>query len=272
VLAVAVGVFALLRRCASPAETEYAEPEYSRPENAEREQKAALPVTSPAITSPAVTGLPRPEPAVAASVAKPIAVPHEPASAATPANANRARGQIDFQPVAMRLSLVYATLQFRMMLTAGTEFPPGRVFGDMISAHGSLPQSHQLFPAVEKLALMHTFSRLSPGQTLEVKGEIRLPLNAIRPVQQGGASFMVPLVRVALLGDNEPGLPHLELGCAFTIGLLTGGPALAPLRLDTGPRDFTGLSGREIEAARRTSLIAADISADRGLDPARAAG
>lgn len=163
----------------------------------------------------------------------------------------------------MRLSLVYATLQFRLLLRTQTEIPAGKLLGDMISAHGSLPQSMQLAPPPEALGVLQPIPPLAPGQTLDVKGELRLPLNAIRPLQQGAASFMVPLVRLALLGD-EGTSPHLELGCVFTVGIPGSGPALAPLRLDTGPRDFATLAAREIETARRTALLA--------LDPARAAG
>lgn len=195
-------------------------------------------------------------------------VPPVPAFAAEPGRSTvateKARGQLDFQPIAMRLSLVYATLQFRLLLTAQTEIPEGKLLGDMISAHGSLPRAMQLLPPPDALGLLQAIPRMAPGEVLDVKGEIRLPLNAIRPVQQNGASFMVPLVRLALLGGGEPSSPHLELGCVFTVGVPGSGSALAPLRLDTGPRDFATLAAREIEDARRTALFT--------LDPARAAG
>lgn len=189
-----------------------------------------------------------------------------PAFATAPAGAQepaRASGLLEFQPIAMRLSLVYATLQYRLLLTSQTDIPEGRLLGDMISAHGSLPQAAQLEPPPEALPLLQTITPMAAGQVLDLKGELRLPLTAVRPVRQGDAAFMVPLVRLALLG-NERATPHLELGCVFTIGVPGSGPALAPLRLDTGPRDFTTLSAREIEAARRTVLLP--------LDPARAAG
>lgn len=211
---------------------------------------------------------PEPAPPVRESIPPPIPAPaFARARAAEPApssQAIRARGEIAFEPVAMRLSLVYATLQFRVRLTAQTEIPAGRLLADMISAHGSLPQSMQLAPPPEALGAIQAIAPLAPGQVQEMKGELQLPLNAIRPVHHDGASFMVPLVRLALLGSGDPALPHLEIGCVFTVGIPGAGPALAPLRLDTGPREFTSLAAREIETARRTVLL--------GLDPARAAG
>ncbi|MCT2398926.1 hypothetical protein [Novosphingobium mangrovi (ex Huang et al. 2023)] len=191
-------------------------------------------------------------------------IPPRPVAPAPAAPSHRAGCDLEFEPAAMRLSLVYATLQFHLRLTAQTELPPGKLLADMISAHGSLPQAMQLAPPPEALGTVQTFARMTPGQVLEVKGELQLPLSVIRPVQRGGAAFMVPLVRLALLGDARPDLPHLELGCVFTVGIPGSGPALSSLRLDTGPREFTELSAREIEAARRTVLLP--------LDHARAAG
>jgi hypothetical protein len=176
----------------------------------------------------------------------------------------RAKAHLEFESLGMRLSLVFATLQFRVRLTAQTDLPSGRLLADLISAHGSLPQDQQLAPPPDALVQVQTFQPMAAGEVLDIKGELQLPLNTIRPVKQGGASFMVPLVRLALLGDDGPAAPHLELGRVFTVGLPGPGPALAPLRLDTGPREFTGLCAREIEAARRTLLLP--------LDPARAAG
>lgn len=206
----------------------------------EESEAPEAPVTPPA---------PRPSPAL-----RPAPAPERP----------RAGGDLLFEPTAMRLSLVYATLQFRLVLTAKTEIPPGKLMAGMISAHGSLPQAMQLAPPVEALDMVQAFPATAPGQVLEVKGELQVPLASVRPVQRGGASFMVPLVRLALLGEDGPALPRLELGFVFTVGLAGDGPALAPLRIDTGPRSFTGLATREIESARRTVLL--------GLDPARAAG
>ncbi len=227
-----------------------------------RRRKAAAPAENLPLAETAEPDSPAPEiPTAPVPTPKPAPQPAPPAAPAIAAS--RASGQIDFQPAVLRLSLFYATLQFHLRLTANTEFPSGKLLADMISAHGSLSQEVQLSPHPDAMQVVGQFSQLAPGQIFDIKGELQLPLNAIRAVHQGNAQVMVPLVRLALLGDNKPGLPHLELGCVFTIGLPGSGPALSPLRVDTGPRDFTGLIAREIESARRTSLL--------GLDHARAA-
>ncbi|SFF95862.1 hypothetical protein SAMN05518801_104157 [Novosphingobium sp. CF614] len=245
--------FLLMRRRRAPAIEDEAETDrFEAPVGTVEEPLPAPPTLTPVLMP------------VLAPVLAPATIPAPSFAPALPAEPARASGQMDFEPIAMRVSLVYATLQFRLVLTARTAFPAGRLLGDMISAHGSLSRDEQLAPPPQALAIIQAIPRLAPGQVLDVKGELRLPLAAIRPLRQGAATFMVPLVRLALLGDGQPGLPRLELGCVFTIGIPGAGPALAPLRLDTGPRDFPGLSAREIEAARRTVLLP--------LDPARAAG
>src|SRR3546814_7765621 len=103
----------------------------------------------------------------------------------------------------MLLSLVYATLQFRLMLTAKTDIPPGKLLAGMISAHASWPRAVQLTPPPEALGMVQAIPRMTPGQVLDVTGELKVPLAAVRPLQRGKASFLVPLVRLALLGDRK---------------------------------------------------------------------
>ena len=232
---------------------------------ARRRRRMAEPEPVAEAPEPPAAAPPAPPPALPAAAPAPgITAQASPPSNEAPTEIARASGTLDFAPVSLRISLVYATLRFRLTVTAGTVFPAGRMLAGMISAHGSLPRDEQLAPPPEALASVGNTPPLQPGQALEIEGDLQLPLASVRPLQEGGAAFLVPLVRLAWLGDNEPGLPHLELGCAFTVGLPREGAALAPLRLDTGPRDFTGLATREIEAARRTALLP--------LDPARAAG
>lgn len=143
----------------------------------------------------------------------------------------------------MRLSLVYATLQYRLTITASQDLPAGHLVGDMIGAHGSIAPEDQLAPAVEALTPLKPMPALAAGESTTLTGEIQLPLSAIRPVRQANASLFVPLVRICVLAGD------VALRRVFTVGQ-TGGEALAPLRLDTGPREHRELGAREVEAAR----------------------
>lgn len=191
---------------------------------------------------------PAPEPLPATKRAQPVPTPPASAPVAAPPPppaAPSAEVEIAFEPVALRLSLVYATLQYRITIAAAAALPGAHLLGDMIGAHGSIPVDQQLAPAPEGLAHLKALPPIAAGERTSVTGELQLPLGAIVPVRQGNASLFVPLVRLCLVPeDGTPGLRRV-----FTVGA-TGGAALAPLRLDTGPNEHRNLAAREVEAAR----------------------
>lgn len=248
---VGIGAFALLRRRRAPAtawEEAGLEPE-ADPED-EIADEAGAPSTVAAAEAvaaldpvPSVSPIPRVQPPRNPEPERRPA----PQPAPKPAPAGPGVIAVHFEPVSLRLSLVYATLQYRLTLSAPESglSQPWRVLGDMISAHASLSQGEQLAPDPAALPLRHTLEALVPGETREFKGELQLPLNAIRVMRQGQASLFVPLVRLCLADDQG----HLERR-VFTLGVPGEGSGLAPIRLDTGPRDHAAISVREIEAAR----------------------
>ncbi|WP_395393823.1 hypothetical protein WBP07_01635 [Novosphingobium sp. BL-8A] len=251
-----LGVFALLRRRAAPA-TAWAEAGLEpEPEEEDDTAEAAQPV-APTV-APAPSPVPAPAPAIATvppQRATPAAPPPpKPLVSAIvsprPAPVAIERAEVTFEPVLMRQSLVYATLVYRMTLTAPAEgLPEGAaIAADMISAHASLSQAEQLAPDPASVPPRHRFDPLGPGETREVKGEIQLPLNAIRPVRQGNAMLFVPLLRLFLaLPDGS-----IERR-VFSLGLPGEGAGLAPVRIDTGPRDHAPIHAREIDGARSHS-------------------
>ncbi len=252
-LLAALGAFALLRRRAAPAtawQEAGLEPEEEEdaPEAAPTATPAPVLAPAPAVAAapaPRATQVtpPPPKPLVSEPLAPSIISPR-PAPVATE------RAEVAFEPVLMRQSLVYATLVYRMTLTAPTEgLPEGAVIAaDMISAHASLSQAEQLAPDPTSVPVRHRFEAMAPGETREVKGEIQLPLNAIRPVRQGNAMLFVPLLRLFLaLPDGS-----IERR-VFSLGLPGEGVGLAPVRIDTGPRDHAPIQAREIDGARSHS-------------------
>ncbi|WP_395331086.1 hypothetical protein WBP06_01330 [Novosphingobium sp. BL-8H] len=256
-LLAALGVFALLRRRAAPAtawEEAGLEPEAEEEETPETVQPVAPPA-APTVAAPAVATVPMTPAAPATPLRAPVTpLPPKPlvSSIVSPRPAPVAveRAEVVFEPVLMRQSLVYATLVYRMTLTAPAEgLAEGAVIAaDMISAHASLSQAEQLAPDPTSVPPRHRFEPLAPGETREVKGEIQLPLNAIRPVRQGNAMLFVPLLRLFLaLPDGS-----IERR-VFSLGLPGDGAGLAPVRIDTGPRDHAPIQAREIDGARSYS-------------------
>ncbi|WP_157190032.1 hypothetical protein [Novosphingobium sp. Rr 2-17] len=196
------------------------------------------------------------EPATPSLMPEPAPVVTRPQSAPTTPLPDTV--DIAFEPISLRLSLVYATLQFRLTLTATTARSTGQLVGDMIAAHGSLSQEEQLAPSPETLELIKAVPSIAANETITVTGEVRLPLAAVRSLERGAGRYMVPLVRLCLLSDDAAPVRRV-----FSIGTLGTGTALSPVRLDTGPRMVGDLGTREVEAARALTFAS---------PPRRAAG
>ncbi|AIT79527.1 hypothetical protein JI59_06875 [Novosphingobium pentaromativorans US6-1] len=255
IAAIALALFLLRRR--RPQDLEWEETGETTAE-AQPESPPAAPPLDAAPTPDSAPRRPLPEPAFTPAPRKPVVPPRPAPAAGSPAQIG-----VDLEPVAMRLSLFYATLQYRLTLTAEEARGPVTVSGDMISAHASLSQDQQLAPQVQDMARLHELRGLEAGGTAQLKGEIQLPLAEIRAMRQGGAALFVPLVRLCLTGADG-----LALRRVFTLGIPGSGTGLSPLRTDTGPRTFEPLAAREIEAARQIPLQTGTLP----LDPQRAAG
>ncbi|KMS50935.1 hypothetical protein V474_05500 [Novosphingobium barchaimii LL02] len=225
--------FLLRRGRAQPDAQEWEEPEQVAP--------------SPVAIAPS----PAPAPEIAAAPAKtapqPAFAPPPLAPAGEPAGI-----EVAFEPVSLRLSLVYATLHYRIEIAAAIDLPAGQLLGDMIGAHGSMSPEEQLAPPVEVLTALKSVPRIAAGESVTLTGEVQLPLNAIRPLQQAAASFFIPLVRLSIVNDA------IALRRVYTVGIEGGGAGLSPLRLDTGPREHRELAAREVEAARPYPLQRSD--------------
>lgn len=185
----------------------------------------------------------------------PAAAPTLPQSASLPSAIGLAEALplvTAFSPQAVRLSLVYATLQYELDLAnSGTvALSPLQIRADLTSAHASLGTREQLAPAPEQLEPKHTTPPLAPGESTVLKGEVRVPLQQVRPLVKGSAQFFVPLVRFCLIAADGSGVRRV-----FTVGPRDlGSGTLASVRLDAGPRNLRDLDAREIEAARGFAL------------------
>lgn len=203
-----LGAWALLRRRRAPAP-----PAFVRP-------SAPAPTPAP---EPAQTPAPTPPP----HLADPLAM--------------------DLQPVRLSVTLVNATLQYRLILANHSAEPLGPLFiaADMIAAHASLSQQSQLGQDGEGLELRHEIATIAPGESLELKGELRLPLASVTPIKAGAATLLVPLVRLRAEGAGPSRTVALVIGES---PVTPGGP-LRPFRLDQGPRIFATVGQRALAAA-----------------------
>lgn len=96
-----------------------------------------------------------------------------------------------------------------------------------------------------RLQLRHEVSALSPGETVSLAGDLRIPIATIRPIMQGGAALFVPLARFRIEHADGTSADHV-----FVVGQLgeTPGGALRPLRIDGMPGVIKLLDQRRIAA------------------------
>lgn len=154
--------------------------------------------------------------------------------------------RVALEPRQLRLSLVNATLSYRLMLTNSGDVPLTdiAISGDMISAHSSLPREQQIAGPDLPLEPIQTIDRLAPGESRTVRGEFRLPLPMIRPIRRGEMALFVPLARLSIAARGENGGSPTVI--TSVVGQIPprGARGLQPFRLDLGPRTYSELSQR----------------------------
>lgn len=187
---------------------------------------------------------------VAAPVPEPVAAPEPPPIPAVPpvaAAAPEAPVMLALDPVRLSISLVNATLHYELSLAnfTPTAIGPLAIAADMIGAHASMPAESQLGQDGAGLELRHEVPGLAPGETLRLKGELRLPLATVQPIRSGAATLLVPLVR---LRAEAQGWSMTRVVVVGEAPLAPGG-LLRPFRLDTGPRIFGAVEQREVARA-----------------------
>jgi hypothetical protein len=176
----------------------------------------------------------------------PAARPARPAFGATPL-------ELRFEPQSLRLSLVFATLSYRIALTnrGRAAIGPLRIAGDMISAHATVPSRQQLSPASDGLEPKHDLAGLGAGESVSLSGELRLPLEAVLAMRAGAAQLFAPLARFVVEAAAEADAPFSETRI-YSLGQPSpqAGGAMAPFRLDHGPQLFGDVAQREVDIAR----------------------
>lgn len=188
-----------------------------------RVQRPVGQVAVPQIERPRIGPAPAaPQPAVA-----PIAAGGEPL-------------QVALEPLRLSLTLMNATLAYRLELTNRGPAPlSGLTIGaDMIAAHASMTREEQLSgPRAGRDAVApQRIGRLEPGESRVVEGEFRLPFPQIVPIRQGDAALLLPLARFRVEAEGAQAIVR-----TFAVGQPGHGDSLQPFRLDLGPRVYPRL-------------------------------
>lgn len=153
--------------------------------------------------------------------------------------------RIALEPARLSVSLLNATLAYRILLTNQGDTPLRDISidGDMISAHASLTQEEQVAAPNSKLENRHLIRTLFPGETKVVSGDFALPLPLIRPIRNGDAALFVPLARLRVVAGGEHTDVLVQTSVVGQRSLRPGG-GLQPFRLDLGPRIYSELGQR----------------------------
>lgn len=224
-------------------------PERATPSLPEEAPQQRVPERAPPPPLPERTGPPAELPKVALT-RKQAEMPAPPAP--VPASADEDDDEppekplrIALEPARLSVSLLNATLAYRILLTNRGEEPLRDISidGDMISAHASLTPEEQVAAPNSKLENRHLVRNLAPGETKVVNGEFALPLPLIRPIRKGEATLFVPLARLRVVAGGESTEVLVQTSVVGQRASRPGG-GLRPFRLDLGPRIYSELAQR----------------------------
>ncbi|GAA0473924.1 hypothetical protein GCM10009096_14190 [Parasphingorhabdus litoris] len=100
---------------------------------------------------------------------------------------------------------------------------------------------------LESGELLHEIEELPAGETISVKGDIRLPLNAIRPITIKAQALFIPLARFGVVYLDQHDVECQQIA-SFIIGreYEPRRPKMAPFRLDLGPKIFEPVGQRPL--------------------------
>jgi hypothetical protein len=153
-------------------------------------------------------------------------------------------------PQKLLLSLVYATLSYKLEIDSPgqDEVGPMRISADMTSADASLSAAEQLSFNGDGAGEVYEVGAIAPGETVSLKGQLRLPLSEIRQLGLARLQMFVPLVRFLI----EPKAESAQEMRVFTLGQSPERPGgrMMPVRLDLGPRQITDLECGEVDLHR----------------------
>ncbi len=148
-------------------------------------------------------------------------------------------------PVRLSATLTSTSLSYRLSVTNNGALSLSNVLvaGGMISAHASLPVEQQLATDGQMLELLHQIESLSPGETAELAGDLRLPLSQITPIRSGKALLFIPLARFRVEAGDTAALATFVIGETPPVAEA----ALLPFRIDMGPRIWSRVSRRRVD-------------------------
>lgn len=182
----------------------------------------------------------------AAPVAPPIVRPRIPDGGA-PSGERRRLAPLTFTAEAVRVSrsMMNVTLSYRITITnqSNRDMADLVIGGDLVSAHGRVPVDEQVAGSHTSLQQVQKVEHLAAGEKKVLTGDIRLPVQQIRPLRQGNSPLLVPLLRLRVDGEGLDPLVH-----TYVVGIKPPqkGARLQPFRLDETPQGYSRIGLRAL--------------------------
>ena len=106
--------------------------------------------------------------------------------------------------VRMQRSMMGLTVTARVAVTnRGSKAITNAVLqGDLVGANNGEPLGQQLASAAAELDEIEALGTIEPGERREVTANVRIDLNSLKGIRQGGSVVYVPLLRLRFSGDG----------------------------------------------------------------------
>ncbi len=155
--------------------------------------------------------------------------------------------QIKFTASGASSTLLNAVLDYTVTLTNQSDqnLENIELYGAMMQADTETAKGTDVHDG----HLLHKIESLASGESLELTGNIRLPLNAIRPITFKSQALFIPLARFIAEYRNQDGSGQQQTA-SFIVGREYDPPRpkMAPFRLDLGPGSFGPVGQRPLNA------------------------
>lgn len=155
--------------------------------------------------------------------------------------------KIEAHALELQRTMMNANLTYRLVIAnrSGKALTDLAIEADLATAHGKAPVEEQLASSSKALQLRETIERLAPGERLELRSSVLLPLSDAKIIQQGPKALLcIPLLRVrAVCEDREP------IARTWVIGQQNAETRgrVQPFRFDAPPQTYRSIGQRALD-------------------------
>ncbi len=193
----------------------------------------------------------RPEKSVSAPIPPAAAPPPAPAVAAVPVAQNGEGIEVTFLPDYAAATFTRVAMRYALTVrnTAAESVTGLSLRAAMIPASAGQDAEVAAFISDDSGEVVHRIESLGPGETVEIEGEMALPLNEARAVRYGQRLLFVPVAAFAFRFTRDKRACLVPL--AYMVGVDSGGAQgkMGPLRLDLGPKTYSQVGQRPLALA-----------------------